>query len=131
MSARTVTEGVAMPLAAVQRLYRVKADEARRAQAQMDALLDLKARLQAGEDTELMADQVLALFTDLGSAEAVAAYCNARGWQASTDEGVLPFTAADVLKIVEWDELPGDVVLRQLAQARLASAGTGEPLVPG
>lgn len=134
MSALPVAEGVAMPLAAVQRVYRAKAEEARRAQAQMDALLDLKARLQAGEDTEVMADQVLALFADQGSAEAVAVYCNARGWQASTDEGVLPFTAADVLKIVEWDELPGDVVLRQLAQTRLASMARPEaaaPLVPG
>lgn len=120
-------EAVARPLAAVQRIYRAKAEEVRRAQQQMEALLNLKARLAAGEDSETMADQLLTLFIDLASAEAVAGYCEERGWQAHVDAGVLPFTPADVLKIVEWDELPGDPALRQLAQERLASLGAAEP----
>ena len=109
------------PLDAVQRIYRARADEARRVQGELAALLALKAKLVAGEDAPTMADQVLALFIDLGDAGAVAAYCSGRGWQAQTDEALRDFTADDVLHIVAWDELPGDAALRALAQRRLPS----------
>ena len=115
------------PLAAVQRIYRLRADEGRRVQSELAALLTLKAKLVAGEDAPTMADQVLALFIDLGDGPAVAAYCVARGWQAQTDDGLRDFTAEDVLHIVEWDELPGDTALRMLAQTRLAQLRAALP----
>ncbi|MCV2349333.1 hypothetical protein [Paucibacter sp. Y2R2-4] len=111
---------LAQPLAAVQRVYRARAEGLRRLQAELEALLDLKARLVAGDDAGTMLDQILALFADLGDAQAVADYCAERGWQALHDDGQQhPFSAEDVKRVVEWDELPGCGVLRTLAQARL------------
>lgn len=111
--------GLGLPLKAIQQIFRGKADECRRAQDEMEALVRLKGRLMAGEDAPTMADQVLTLFAHLKDAQAVADYCNSRGWQAHNDSGLGSFVADDVLHIVEWDELPGDPVLRALAQLQL------------
>ncbi|MBA4343231.1 MAG: hypothetical protein C0423_13920 [Methylibium sp.] len=90
---------------------------------QQEALFDAQRSILLRSEELSMHDQVLALFADSGDAKAVARTCAERGWQVNDVDGLRLFTPGDVLTIVEWDGLPGNPVLRTLAQQRLARPG--------